>query len=102
MGRPMGSKNKESVPVTIPGIPIPKTVTYGQGITVAPAPVRYDAIFGIRNHRTGIWKGQNLWELTRLDNDGKRTVLIDATDRRSIINYVVRQIGKIVVINAPA
>ena len=59
--------------------------------------ISYDLLVGIRSHRTGRWKGHNLWELVKIDSEGKRTVLIDASDRRSIINYVVRQIGKIVV-----
>lgn len=41
------------------------------------------------------WPGQ--WELTKVDNDGKRTTIVDATSRQSVINMVNRQIMKMVI-----
>lgn len=94
MTRPLGSKNKPKE--TIGNFSSTATMP---NVTVQPE-VHYDLCIAVRAHRKGIWAGKNLWELVTLNN-GIRKVVIDATDRRSIINMVVKYIGKIVVADAP-
>lgn len=57
--------------------------------------IRYDAIFGIRAFRNGQWKG--LWELVKLDNEGNRKVIIDATSRQSMMGMLNREVTRIVI-----
>lgn len=84
MGRPIGSKNK------------PAQNTTGPVITVAAPATHYDVVFGIRCLRSGPFSGQ--WELTKLGDGGERLeVIIDATERASVINMVARRIQRIVV-----
>jgi hypothetical protein len=94
LSRPIGSKNKpilvkleestlkasECLPVRTDGF-LPK--------------IHYDLNLSIRAFRTGNWKG--LWELSKVDDNGKRTIIIDATSRQSMINMVNRQIMKMVI-----
>lgn len=105
MSRPAGSKNK---PKALEDL-IPDATKLIKGVVVAPmAPgisdlvqgerrktIRYDAQFGIRALREGQFKG--LWELVRIDNEGKRTIIMDASTRQSIIVMVNRQIMKIII-----
>lgn len=93
MGRPKGSVNKPKEGAL--------TMVQDASIVLPPileerrAQVRYDLTLSIRAFRTGNWKG--LWELTKVDNDGKRTIIVDATSRQSVINMVNRQIMKMVI-----
>ncbi len=90
MSRPKGIPNKPKVEVAIP------TTFQSNGVKK----VHYDEILGIRNLRTGPFKG--LWELVRLNDDGTvRQVLTDANSRGMIITMANRQILKIVIQNAP-
>ncbi len=74
MSRPVGSKNKIADIV----------------------PIHYDLTLSLRVYRRNQkWPGQ--WELTKVDNDGKRTIIVDATSRQSVINMVNRQIMRMVI-----
>jgi len=100
MGRPKGSLNKQKTWVASPAqldSPIPQTVATLPVVPMLnqPPAIRYDALFGIRNLRSGPFKG--LWELVKLDQDGKRFVITDANSRGSIISLITKQILKIVI-----
>lgn len=60
--------------------------------------IHYDAVFGIRNLRSGRFKG--LWELVQLNDDGSvKQVLTDANSRGMIITMMNKQILRIVIQN---
>lgn len=91
MSRPVGSKNKFG-PGNLPGGGLLREV-----LSLPPVqPIHYDLTMSLRVYRRHEkWPGQ--WELTKVDNDGKRTTIVDATSRQSVINMVNRQIMKMVI-----
>lgn len=97
MGRPIGSKNKPSKEEQkfLEIANGPRLEVVDQRLKPREEAIHYDAIFGIRAFREGRWKG--LWELVKISNEGKRTVITDANSRGMMINLINRELTKIVI-----
>lgn len=95
MGRPVGSRNKIGPGNSAYGGLMKEVLTNPPEIADRRSTPRYDLILCIRAFRDGRFKG--LWELSRVDNDGKRFIIVDATSRQSVVNMVNRQIMKMVI-----
>lgn len=100
MSRPAGSKNKSKgtlneLAVVFGEKRIGEIISHSNNMLKEINKVHYDLTLSIRAFRTGQWKG--LWELSKLENDGKRVIIVDATSRQSVINMVNRQIMRMVI-----
>ena len=85
---PKGVYERNQVKAFIPPVTLPDRKQFTK-------PIHYDEILGIRVLRKGQFRG--LWELVRLDDEGKvKQVITDANSRGMVINLATRLILKIV------